>query len=143
MSRRLLQIFAAVNALVALYKGGAFVVLGIAAVPSIAGPEIPGIGESTQSLLDTWYRVLGWVWVSVGLMLAWITPAIETHTAWFRLIFVAFMCVGVGRLSAVAAHGFTSENTLGAIALEILVPSVCIVWQGFVARGAASGLAKA
>src|SRR5262245_6773652 len=137
MARRLLQAFAAVNVLIAVYKGGAFVLRGIAAVPAIAGASLEEIAEPTRSLLDTWYRVLGWIWVTIGFMLAWITPAIERYTAWFRLIFVAFMCVGVGRLAAVLAHGFTSENTAGAIALEILVPSACIVWQGFVARRAA------
>lgn len=80
--------------------------------------------------------MLGWVWVTMGLMLAWITPAIEAHTAWFRLIFVGFMCVGVGRLTAVIAHGVSSENTVAAIALEILIPLACIVWQGFVAKEA-------
>jgi hypothetical protein len=138
MSRRLLQIFAAVNALVAIYNGGRFVLWGIDAVPAVAGLDlVVELAEPARGVLDTWYRVLGWVWVTTGLMLAWITPAIETHTAWFRLIFVGFMCVGIGRLAAVLAHGVSSENTLAAIALEILIPLACIVWQGYVAKEAA------
>jgi hypothetical protein len=123
MSRRLLQVFAVVNVLVAFYNGGRFLFLGIDAEPGSGG-------------VDLWYRVLGWFWITSGLMLAWITPRIEVHTAWFRLIFVAFMSVGLGRLAAVAAHGVSAENTVIAIAIEIAVPLACIVWQGFVARAA-------
>jgi hypothetical protein len=135
MSRRLLQIFAALNALVAIYKGGVFVLCGIDAVPVIAGVDLAlQISEAARGILDTWYRVLGWIEVTTGLMLAWITPAIETHTAWFRLIFVSFMCVGVGRLASVLDRGFSTQNTAAAIAIEIAVPLACIAWQRQVTR---------
>jgi hypothetical protein len=137
MSTRLLQIFAALNVVIALYNGGRFVLLGIAAVPGIASADLTQIAAPAWGLLDTWYRVLGWVWVSTGFMLAWITPAIETHTAWFRCIFVAFMCVGIGRLAAVVDHGVSVENTGPVIAIEIGIPLACIIWQGFVAKEAA------
>jgi len=133
MLKRALQIFAALNALIALYNGGKFVVLGIEAVPLPKGLELQ-LAEPVRGLLDTWYRVLGWTWLTTGLMLAWITPKIETQTVWFRLIFVAFMCVGVGRLAAVIAHGFTAENTVLAIALEIAIPAACLVWHAIVVR---------
>src|SRR5262245_40038784 len=143
MSKRLLQIFAAVNVVIALWNGGRFVALGIAAVPEIVSAElINQIPAPAWGLLDTWYRVLGWVWVTTGLMLAWITPAIDRHTAWFRFIFVAFMCVGVGRLAAVFDHGFSIENTVPAIALEIAIPLACIVWQTFVAQDARASQLK-
>lgn len=137
-SRRILQIFLAVNVLLAGYNGGAFVLLGIDAVPLIARAELGGgINEVDRAQLDTWYRVLGWNWVCVGLMLAWIIPSIERHTAWFRFIMIAFMGVGVGRVSAVLAYGFSERNPAYAIGLEILVPLACIVWQSRVAAKAA------
>jgi hypothetical protein len=136
-SRRFLQLFAGVNVLIACYNGGAFVLLGIDAVPLIARAELgSGVGDPARALLDTWYRVLGWNWVCVGLMLAWVIPAIERHTAWFRFIMVAFMAVGVGRISAVAAFGFSDHNPAYAIAIELLVPTVCIVWQSRVSAQA-------
>jgi hypothetical protein len=138
MALRLLQIFAAVNVLIALYNGGRYVVLGIDALPAAPGVDLDvQVGEPARALVDTWYRALGWTWLTLGLMLGWITRSLERHTAWFRLIFVGFMCVGVGRLSAVLAHGFSTENTALAIAIEIAIPTACIVWHSFATRNRA------
>ena len=60
-SRRTLQILVGLNALLAVYKGGAFVVLGIDGVSLVAGAEGPlDVAEPARALLDTWVRVLGW-----------------------------------------------------------------------------------
>ena len=137
MSRRLLQIYAGLNVLVAFYNGGRFLSLGIDAVPANAAMALAAqIADPAAGVLDTWYRVLGWFWITVALMLAWIVPRIESHTVWFRLIFIAFASVGMGRLAAVLAHGFSTENTALAIAIELAVPLASIVWQSFVARAA-------
>jgi hypothetical protein len=140
ISRRLLQFFVGLNALVAVYNGGAFLLFGIEGVPIVARVElsipIDAIDEPARGVLDTWYRALGWVWLSVGLMLAWILPSVERSTAWFRFIHIAFLCVGIGRLASVLEYGVTRHNPLWAIAIEIVVPLAFIAWQSRVASSA-------
>lgn len=140
-SRRTLQILVGLNALLAVYKGGAFVVLGIDGVSLVAGAEGPlDVAEPARALLDTWVRVLGWNWLAIGLMAGWIVPGIERHTAWFRLIHVGFMAVGVGRLSALVASGPDPSHAAWHILVELAVPLGFIAWQTQVAHAAARPL---
>ena len=78
-SYRALQAFAVVSATIAIVGGGTFVLLGIDAVPVVVGTEYPHIvteleksvqqiSETAPVTFDTWYRLLGWYWVSAGLM---------------------------------------------------------------------------
>jgi len=140
ISKRLLQIFMGLNVLVAIYKGGAFVLLGIDAAPLMAGSDLMiKVAEPVRGLLDFWFRVMGWTWLGVGLMLGWIIPSIERHTAWFRFIMIALMGTGVGNLAAVLASGSLGDKAI-EIVIEITIPLACIAWQTQVAnRSKAAG----
>ena len=144
-SYRALQAFAVLSATIAIAGGGTFVLLGIDAVPVVVGTEYPHfvteleksvqqISETAPVTFDTWYRLLGWYWVSAGLMLLWITPSIRTSTAWFRFIHVAFMAAGIANALTIYNSGVNIHARYDAVAIELLVPILAIVWQWRVSR---------
>ena len=146
ISLRLLQGFALINGTIAVLGGGAFVINGIDGVATVVGTEyaslVPMLEKASASInhearvtFSTWYRVLGWYWLMTGFMLFWITPKIHLQTAWFRLIHVGFMAVGIASLLTIAESGSNPHNRYGAILFELGIPCGAIVWQTFVARG--------
>ncbi len=155
ISKRGLQLYCLLSALVAIIGGGMFVVFGMAAVPRVVGVEyaalvnalsnsVGAIDSSVRVTFDTWYRALGWYWLMAGVMLLWVTPRVDEETAWFRFINVGFMAVGVAAAVTIAQSGTNVHNRFGALVPEFGIPLLAIVWQYFVAKtpkGASFGAA--
>ena len=70
----------------------------------------------------------------LGLMLAYMVPAIEKHGAWFALACVGIAGMGVGRLLSSLEFEPAPANSGGAMVAEFVMPPLLIVWQRFVAR---------
>lgn len=149
ISLRALQTVSIISAIIAITGGGAFVLWGSDGLAVVVGREYPSlspalvqaaanIDPSVKSIFDIWYRALGWYWLVTGIMLLWIIPKIQYRSDWFRLIHVSFMAVGIARALTIAEHGVDVQNRHGAVAIELSVPIILIIWQWFVARAAAS-----
>ena len=145
ISYRTLQVYAVFSALIAIVGGGTFVLFGIDAVPMVVGTEYPDyvaeleksarhISESVPVTFETWYRLLGWYWVMIGLMLLWITPSISSSTAWFRFIHFAFMAAGISNALTIASSGVNVHARYDAVIVELLVPTLAMIWQWRVSR---------
>jgi hypothetical protein len=91
VSLRGLQIVSLVSATIAVIGGGTFVLAGTDGVAMVVGSEYPSLSplvkQATETIdptmrvtFDTWYRALGWYWLTTGLMLFWITPKIQYRT---------------------------------------------------------------
>jgi len=147
ISLRGLQFVSLISATIAVVGGGTFVLQGADGLATVVGAEYPALSpllDRASSAIDplmkvtfdTWYRALGWYWLTTGLMLFWITPNVQYRTDWFRLIHVAFMAVGIASLLTIIESGPNVHNRYGAVVIELGVPCVLIVWQWFVARAA-------
>lgn len=154
ISYRALQVYAVFSALIAIIGGGTFVVAGIDAVAMVVGVEYPGyvaqletsalhISESVPVTFDAWYRLLGWYWVMTGLMLLWITPSINSSTAWFRFIHTAFMAAGISNALTIINSGVNLHARVDAVAIELLVPTLAMIWQWRVSQYPITANAKA
>ena len=139
-----LRVFAVLSALVAISGGGTFLLNGVDGVPRLVGVEYPALVQQLESAaanidadaratFDTWYRALGWYWIVTGLMLLWIVPRIHIHTAWFRFIHFGFMSVGIANALTIADTGTNQHSRYDAVAIELLVPGIAMIWQAYVA----------
>ena len=149
VSFRALQVYCVLSAAIAIVGGGNFVVNGVDGVPRAVATEYPGlvadlevasaaIDAAVRPTFDTWYRSLGWYWLVTGLMLLWIVPRVRTATAWFRFIHLGFMATGVANAVTIATTGTNVHSRYDAVAIELTVPTVAILWQTWVAHGAAA-----
>ncbi|MBI2421475.1 MAG: DUF4345 domain-containing protein [Candidatus Hydrogenedentes bacterium] len=134
-NRRLLQIGVALAALDALAGGSIYLATGLHGLRLTGSPVAPDPSDPAWAAVDYLFRALAGIWFSLGLMFAWMIPAIERHTAWFRLAYGAVFAMGLGRLFSVAAYG-TGANPLIALILELIIPPLLILWQTKVARDA-------
>jgi hypothetical protein len=145
LSYRTLQVYAVFSALIAIVGGATFVLMGIDAVPIVVGTEYPDyvaeleisarrISESEPVTFEAWYRLLGWYWVMTGLMLLWITPSIGASTAWFRFIHFGFMAAGVSNAITIVTSGVNVHARYDAVIIELLVPTLAMIWQWRVSR---------
>ncbi len=145
ISLRFLQAFSAVSALIAIWGGGTFMLNGVEGVALIVSTEYPelkpmlelaatNIEAAPRVTFDHWYRVLGWYWLVMGLMLLWIIPKIQYQTAWFRLIHLSFMAVGLSSLLSISEYGTNTHNRYGAVVIELAIPALLMLWQWYEAR---------
>ena len=139
-SYRGIQVYAVISSIIAIAGGGTFVLYGVEGVALVAGTEYPNlvpalhaaaqlIPDATRPTFDTFYRMLGWYWLVTGLLLLWITPAIGTSTAWFRLIHLAFMSTGIANGITIMDSGLSAHGRYGAVIIELLVPTLAMIWQ--------------
>ena len=124
-----------ISAVQALIGGGLYLWFGGAGLSIVTGsplsiePTAP-----TWVVVDYMYRALAGIWFALGLMLAFILPSIEKHSAWFALICTAIFAMGVGRLLSVLQYGSVPQNSLGAMIAEFVLPPVLVLWQRRVAK---------
>ena len=66
-------------------------------------------------------------------MFAYIVPAVEKHTTWFRFCCLAIVAMGVGRLLSILTLGAGSNPVIARV-LEFVFPPVLVLWQSRVAH---------
>ena len=109
----------AVIGAVAVAGGGAGVVLG-----AITGPEEQRIAVSTSSE----YRFLSGVWLVLGLLLWWSLVRAASRAVVTRVVLVAAIGGGVGRLVSLLVDGWPGPFA-AALAVELLVLPVLLLWH--------------
>lgn len=135
VSRRLLQVATALSAVHMLAGGGLYLWRGVAGLSLFTPSPLPvAYDHPTWAVVDYMFRALSGIWLALGLMMAYVTPSIEKHSAWFTLICVAIFSMGVGRLLSLTHFMPAPGNSLGAMIAELLLPPALLVWQRSVAR---------
>ena len=86
--------------------------------------------------LDSDFRFLAAVFLGIGIIVVWMIPRIEEHTALFRIVVMSVFLGGIGRLISWVVVGSPNILTQILIALELLLPTL-IVWQARIAAGGA------
>ena len=143
VSRRLLQVAAGISCVQALVGGGLYLWRGVAGLSLFTPSPLPvAPGDPTWAVVDYMFRALAGIWFALGLMLAWVIPSIERHSAWFALICVAIFGMGVGRLLSLASFTPAPGNSLGAMVAELVLPAILVLWQRRVAGSYAAQTAS-
>lgn len=126
MSRKALQ---AVNLILALGT------TGLAGMSLLFGAGSPVYGTTSvpeSAALDSNLRFMGGLGLGLGLALVWITPAIERHTAIFRLVWLCALLGGIGRLVSLAVTGTPPLPMIVFAAIEVPGVPALIYWQSAV-----------
>lgn len=126
---RLLQIAVAVAALVPITAGLA----GILGGPPVFGPEARGVS------LDSHVRYLSGLLLGIGLAFWSFIPRLTRVTREVRLLTGLVVLGGLARLLSLILAGVPSTGMLLGLAMELVVTPALCLWQGRVARIAASG----
>jgi hypothetical protein len=138
ISRRLLQVAAAISSVQALAGGGLYLWRGVAGLSLFTPWPLPVEStDPTWAVVDYMFRALAGIWFALGVMLAFVIPSIEKHSAWFALICLAIFGMGVGRLLSSVHFMSAPGNSRGAMAAELVLPPLLVLWQRSVARTSA------
>ena len=87
---------------------------------------------------DSHFRYLSGLLLGIGIGFLSTVPRIEAHSARFRLLAGIVVIGGLGRLLSVILTGTADPTTLFALAMELVVTPLLALWQGRVARAAAT-----
>jgi hypothetical protein len=129
-SRRLLQVVIVVLSLVPILAGSGGALLG----PSLVGVDVGSAASGTD--LDSHFRYLSGVFLSVGLAFLGTVPWIERATLVFRLLAASVVLGGLARLLALALSGPPTLPHLIGLLLELVIVPLLAIWQTRVARAA-------
>ena len=133
MNRRLLQVVVSVVALNAILAGGIYLLRGLDGL-SLTGSKLSiDRTNPSWSTIDYLLRAMAGIWITLGLMFAYLVRSIERHTAWFRFCCLAVFSMGLGRLCSIWALG-SHSNPVFAVVLELVIPPLLILWQSRVAQ---------
>jgi hypothetical protein len=124
-SRRALQAFIAVAALLPVVAGAAGVVAG----PRLLGAEAPWPGD-----LDSHVRFLSGVFLVVGLAWWSCIPGIERKGERLRLLALMTFAGGLARLLSLGLAGLPSAGHLFGLAMELVGVPLVVIWQAAIAR---------
>lgn len=131
--KRLLQI--------AILLSGAFS-LGFATLSVIRGSDVL-LRDNLPTFinLDSHFRYLSGIFLSVLVALYSCVPGIERKGPRFRLLGALIICGGLARLAGMLAGEVPGQGHLIGLGLELLVTPALLLWQARIARrlGAKSG----
>ncbi|NIZ91673.1 DUF4345 domain-containing protein [Kineococcus rubinsiae] len=88
----------------------------------------PGPADAVR-YFDSEYRFLNAVWVLVGLLLWWSLRRPGERALVTRLVLASFVLGGVARLVSVVATGWPATVFSAALAVELLLVPVVLVWH--------------
>lgn len=79
-------------------------------------------------MLDSNVRFYSGLWLSIGIVLFWITPRVEHEKAMLRVIAIFFFLGGIGRLISILTCGIPSPIYFIYVLLELSFPLLTL-WQ--------------
>ncbi len=118
-NRAVLVVLLTVVGAIAVVGGGLGMVLG-----AVTGPEEQYVAVSTSSE----YRFLSGVWLVLGVSLWWSLVRPASRAAVTRVVLIAAIGGGVGRLVSLLVEGWPGPFT-AALAIELLALPVLLVWH--------------
>lgn len=124
--RRALQIVLAILSLIPLNFG----LRGL-----IIGPVDIMPAEHINAAIDNVMRYQSGYYLSLFMLLWWMIPNIEKHTAVLRILTIAIFIGGLGRLVSYLTLGTPPPQMMAGMFLELGAP-VLAVWQHLVASRA-------
>jgi hypothetical protein len=117
--RAVLVVLLTVVGAIAVVGGGVGMVLG-----AVTGSEEQHVAVSTSSE----YRFLSGVWLVLGVALWWSLVRPASRSAVTRVVLIAAIGGGAGRLVSLLVEGWPGPFTV-ALAIELLALPVLLVWH--------------
>ena len=122
-------------------KRGLQIVLGVLTIITFAfGPINFFLGagfhlpsECVTPEIDSHIRFQFTWFFGLGLIIWWMIPNIERHTALFRIIALTMFVGGIGRLVSMYVIGIPDATIVAATILELAFP-LLILWQNAIAH---------
>lgn len=115
-----------------------FVVAVLSLIPAYYGLINAWIGaarflpsEAINPLMDSQFRFQSAIYLGLALVIWWILPNIEKHTAIFRILILTIFLGGLARFLSYQTVGFANDTMFGGMILELAVP-ILIVWHNFI-----------
>lgn len=99
----------------------------------ILGPYFLGVHPPWTSDLDSHFRFLSGVFLSVGLAFLATAPGIQLKTARFRLLAALVFAGGLARLASLGVAGRPSAGHIAGLVMELLAVPLLVLWQRRVA----------
>ena len=84
--------------------------------------------ETITPLMDSQFRFQSAVYFGLAIVIWWILPNIDKHTAIFRILIFTIFLGGLARLLSYQAFGYPNDIMFGAMILELSLP-VLILWH--------------
>jgi hypothetical protein len=134
VEKRLLQLAVALGCVVPLLAGGAGIVEGPAFLHGLS-PDVP-------TDLDSHFRYLSGLLLTIGVGFATCLPAIERKTGRFRLLALLVFVGGLGRLVSLLSVGPPGGGHVFGLVMELVAVPLLVLWQARVAAGERSHPAR-
>ena len=112
-----------------LLAGMGFIPVGTGLVSILLGPDLSPGGEALNASLDSEYRFLSVVWLSVGVILWWSLLEPARRAAVTRTILVVCALGGLGRILPAVEQGLPHPVFVMAWVLELAVLPFVIWWH--------------
>lgn len=117
-------------------KRGLQIVVGVLSlIPAIFGAynAFAGAGrflpqEAVTAAIDSQFRFQSAVYFGLALIIWWVLPNIEKHTALFRIIIAALFLGGLTRLYSYLTIGTPPANMFAGMILELALP-LLVLWH--------------
>lgn len=122
MSRKLLQIFTYILALVPT-------ITGVLNMMGIYDPIFKELNLPNSPVLDSDLRFLGGVWLGLGICVLYITHSLEKHVFLYRVLWSMIFIGGIGRLISMFQVGMPPAPFIAFTALEIIGAPVFLYWH--------------
>lgn len=121
----LLKILCGLSAFHAITAGGFYLLFGVEGLAMTGSVFEMESGSRDWVTVDFFLRAIAGIWLVFGAMLAFITPSLERHTAWFRFCCAAILFMGIGRMVSLINFG-ACTNPIFAMYAEFVVPIVLL-----------------
>jgi hypothetical protein len=104
----------------------------------VRDPLYRPLGLAEAPVLDSNLRFFGGIWLGIGLAMLWLVPSIERQGTLFRVLWLAILLGGVGRVLSWIVIGQPPKPYIGFILLELLGAPLFIYWQYRIAQSVAT-----
>ncbi|MFF0000851.1 DUF4345 domain-containing protein [Streptomyces avermitilis] len=110
------------------------VVLGTGTLDVVAGPTALPETLEVSNTLDSNYRFFAGVWCALGIALLSAARRPESHVSVMRAVFGAVFVGGLARGVSYYAVGAPHAMHAAFIGVELILPTVLLLWYGRLAR---------
>ncbi len=117
-------------------KFGLQIVVGILSlIPGFYGVVNAWVGaarflppEAISPMMDSQFRFQSGIYFGIALLIWWILPNIEKHTAIFRILIFTIFLGGLARLLSYQTVGYPNDIMFSGMILELVLP-ILILWH--------------
>jgi Domain of unknown function (DUF4345) len=124
---RALKILVRILCIIPFATGIVDLLLGANALSTV-GTQL-SVEALTDPSLNSQLRFFAAIWLGFGVMLWYSTSDLTRHAVWFRLMCLALILSGIGRLISLVQFGVPAVPFVVAIIVEVVVIPLVLLWH--------------